>query len=143
MTPGKIRCSKKGIVLSRAEERVSTQDGERSLYQYLSSVQGLGGFQDHFDWCVRRSFPFSYWPPSVIWPFSKPPCALGSPPGGSLTPTPSVGGSRCGWTRLTPAFSTSSSTTTSGRTTRTPSFIPRCCHYNMGLAGFKVACSSA
>lgn len=46
MTPGKIRCSKRGVVLSRAEERVSTCDGERGLYQYFSSVQGLGGFQD-------------------------------------------------------------------------------------------------
>ncbi|MEQ2191674.1 hypothetical protein XENOCAPTIV_000984, partial [Xenoophorus captivus] len=55
MTPGKIRCSKRGIVLSRAEDRVSTRDGERGLYQYLSSVQGLGGFQDHFDWYTNRS----------------------------------------------------------------------------------------
>lgn len=49
-TPGQIRCSKKGAVLTRAEERLSTRDGERALYQYLSSVQCLGGFQDHFDW---------------------------------------------------------------------------------------------
>lgn len=52
MTAGKIRCNKRGIVLSRAEDRVSTRDGERGLYQYLSAVQGLGGFQDHFDWYV-------------------------------------------------------------------------------------------
>lgn len=57
MTAGKIRCSKKGIVLSRAEDRVSTCDGERDLYQYFSSVQGLGGFQDHFDWYARPPPP--------------------------------------------------------------------------------------
>lgn len=50
MTPGKIRCSNKGVVLSRGEERVSTRDGERVPYEYLSSAEGLGGFQDHFDW---------------------------------------------------------------------------------------------
>lgn len=52
MTPGKIRCSKRGIVLTRGEDRVSTRNGERDLYQYLSAVHGLGGFQDHFDWCA-------------------------------------------------------------------------------------------
>lgn len=50
MAVGKIRCNKRGIVLTREEDRVSTRDGERGLYQYLSSVQGLGGFQDHFEW---------------------------------------------------------------------------------------------
>lgn len=41
-------------MLSRAGERVSSRDGERSLYQYMSSAQGLGGFQDDFDWYVGR-----------------------------------------------------------------------------------------
>lgn len=49
---GKIRCSRSATVLSRDGEQLSTRDGERSLYQYFSSVQGLGGFQDHFDWYV-------------------------------------------------------------------------------------------
>lgn len=64
MAMGKIRCNKTGIVLTRDEDRVSTRNGERGLYQYLSSVQGLGGFQDHFDWykqhCLSRIFVF--WP---------------------------------------------------------------------------------
>lgn len=47
-------------MLTRAEERVSSRDGERDLYQYLSSVQGLGGFQDHFEWWPQcRSSPAS------------------------------------------------------------------------------------
>lgn len=50
MALGKIRCSRRGVVLTREEEHVSTRDGERGLYQYLSSVRGLGGFQDHFEW---------------------------------------------------------------------------------------------
>lgn len=37
-------------MLIRDEDRVSNRNGERGLYQYLSSVQGLGGFQDHFEW---------------------------------------------------------------------------------------------
>lgn len=55
--PGKIRCSRSATVLSRDGEQVSTRDGERSLYRYLSSVQGLGGFQDHFDWYVAPPPP--------------------------------------------------------------------------------------
>lgn len=51
---GKIRCSKAATVLSRAGERVSSRDGERSLYQYMSLAQGLGGFQDDFDWYVGQ-----------------------------------------------------------------------------------------
>ncbi|KAG7235211.1 hypothetical protein INR49_030614 [Caranx melampygus] len=69
MTPGKIRCSKRGIVLSRAEERVSTQNGERGLYQYLSSVQGLGGFQDHFDWWVSNTYSIRGGKPLWVDPF--------------------------------------------------------------------------
>ncbi|XP_047219944.1 uncharacterized protein si:dkey-32e6.3 [Girardinichthys multiradiatus] len=71
MTPGKIRCSKRGIVLSRAEDRVSTRDGERGLYQYLSSVQGLGGFQDHFDWWATNSFSIRGGKPLWIDPFDQ------------------------------------------------------------------------
>ncbi|MED6271283.1 hypothetical protein CHARACLAT_018626 [Characodon lateralis] len=71
MTPGKIRCSKREIVLSRAEDRVSTRDGQRGLYQYLSSVQGLGGFQDHFDWWATNSFSTRGGKPLWIDPFDQ------------------------------------------------------------------------
>uniref|UniRef100_A0A3P9N6T6 Si:dkey-32e6.3 n=1 Tax=Poecilia reticulata TaxID=8081 RepID=A0A3P9N6T6_POERE len=71
MTPGKIRCTKRGVVLSRAEERVSTRDGERGLYQYLSSVQGLGGFQDHFDWWATNTFSIRGGKPLWIDPFDQ------------------------------------------------------------------------
>ncbi|XP_004565521.2 uncharacterized protein si:dkey-32e6.3 [Maylandia zebra] len=71
VTPGKIRCSKKGIVLNRAEERVSSRDGERGLYEYFSSVQGLGGFQDHYDWWVANSFSIRGGKPMWVDPFDK------------------------------------------------------------------------
>ncbi|XP_069382167.1 uncharacterized protein [Paralichthys olivaceus] len=71
MTPGKIRCSKKGIVLSRAEDRVSSRDGERGLYQYFSSVQGLGGFQDHFDWWASNTFSIRGGKPLWVDPFDQ------------------------------------------------------------------------
>ncbi|XP_056241645.1 uncharacterized protein si:dkey-32e6.3 [Seriola aureovittata] len=71
MTPGKIRCSKRGIVLSRAEDRVSTQDGERALYQYFTSVQGLGGFQDHFDWWVSHTYSIHGGKPLWVDPFDQ------------------------------------------------------------------------
>ncbi|XP_067447482.1 uncharacterized protein si:dkey-32e6.3 [Thunnus thynnus] len=71
MTPGKIRCSKRGIVLSRAEDRVSTRGGERGLYQYLSSVQGLGGFQDHFDWWASNTFSIRGGKPLWVDPFDE------------------------------------------------------------------------
>ncbi|KAG9332472.1 hypothetical protein JZ751_014570 [Albula glossodonta] len=68
-TPGRIRCSKKGTVLTRAEEHVSSRDGERGLYQFLSSVQGLGGFQDHFDWWARNTYSILGGKPLWIDPF--------------------------------------------------------------------------
>ncbi|XP_013871729.1 uncharacterized protein si:dkey-32e6.3 [Austrofundulus limnaeus] len=71
LTPGKIRCSKKNTVLSRAEERVSSQDGERGLYQYMSSVQGLGGFQDHFGWWASNTFSIRGGKPMWIDPFDQ------------------------------------------------------------------------
>ncbi|XP_041859013.1 uncharacterized protein si:dkey-32e6.3 isoform X2 [Melanotaenia boesemani] len=71
MTPGKIHCSKRGVVLSRAADRVSSRDGERGLYQYLSSVQGLGGFQDHFDWWVSNTFSIRGGKPMWIDPFDQ------------------------------------------------------------------------
>ncbi|KAM4563403.1 uncharacterized protein PAE49_011487 [Odontesthes bonariensis] len=71
VTPGKIRCSKKGIVLSRAEDRLSTRDGDRGLYQYMSSRQGLGGFQDHFDWWASNTFSIRGGKPLWIDPFDQ------------------------------------------------------------------------
>lgn len=50
VTGGRIRCSGKGAVLTRGEERVATREGEQCVYQYLSAAEGLSGFQDHFDW---------------------------------------------------------------------------------------------
>ncbi|KAF3860006.1 hypothetical protein F7725_000261 [Dissostichus mawsoni] len=43
MTTGKIRCSRKGIVLSRAEEHLSSRDGERGLYQWSSNGSSIRG----------------------------------------------------------------------------------------------------
>ncbi|KAJ8016538.1 hypothetical protein DPEC_G00008280 [Dallia pectoralis] len=70
-TPGKIRCSKKSTVLTRAEERLSTHDGERALYQYFSSVQGIGGFQDHFDWWARNAYSILGGKPLWVDPFDQ------------------------------------------------------------------------
>ncbi|KAL6120118.1 uncharacterized protein ACO6RY_04541 [Pungitius sinensis] len=71
MTPGKIRCSKRGAALSRGEERHSTRDGDRGLYQYLSSAQGLGGFQDHFEWWASNTFSIRGGKPLWVDPFDQ------------------------------------------------------------------------
>ncbi|XP_075951578.1 uncharacterized protein LOC142954448 isoform X1 [Anarhichas minor] len=71
MTPGEIRCSKRGTVLSRAEERLSTRDGDRGLYQYLSSVRSLGGFQDHFKWWASNDFSIRGGKPLWVDPFDQ------------------------------------------------------------------------
>uniref|UniRef100_A0A1A8HP44 Si:dkey-32e6.3 n=1 Tax=Nothobranchius kuhntae TaxID=321403 RepID=A0A1A8HP44_NOTKU len=71
LTPGKIRCSKRAIVVSRAEERASSLDGDRGLYQYFSAVHGLGGFQDHFDWWASNSFSLRGGKPVWIDPFDQ------------------------------------------------------------------------
>nr|XP_020473585.1 uncharacterized protein LOC109970397 isoform X2 [Monopterus albus] len=68
-TPGRIRCSKRGVVVSRAEDCVSTQDGERGLYQFFSSVQGVGGFQDHYDWWVTNAYSIRGGKPLWVDPF--------------------------------------------------------------------------
>ncbi|XP_068160633.1 uncharacterized protein si:dkey-32e6.3 [Antennarius striatus] len=68
-TAGKIRCSHRGVVLTRAEEKVSIRDGERAMYQYFSSAQGVGGFQDHFDWWARNSFSIHGGKPVLVDPF--------------------------------------------------------------------------
>ncbi|XP_067159469.1 uncharacterized protein [Apteryx mantelli] len=56
LTPGQIRCSKREVVLSRGSERLSTREDGRKLYNYFSSFEGIGGFQDHFDWWARNQF---------------------------------------------------------------------------------------
>ncbi|XP_034633212.1 uncharacterized protein LOC117880824 [Trachemys scripta elegans] len=56
LTAGRIRCSRHEVVLRRGPEHVSTRDDGRKLYSYFSSLQGLGGFQDHFDWWARNQF---------------------------------------------------------------------------------------
>ncbi|XP_015203495.2 uncharacterized protein [Lepisosteus oculatus] len=68
-TPGRIRCSKKDVVLSRGVERVSARDDERSLHHYFSSLQGLGGFQDHFVWWARNTYSIHGGKPLWIDPF--------------------------------------------------------------------------
>ncbi|KAJ8265224.1 hypothetical protein COCON_G00143230 [Conger conger] len=68
-TPGQIRCSKKATVLTRAGERLSSRDGERGLYQFFSSSQGLGGFQDHFHWWAQNTFSNLGGKPLWIDPF--------------------------------------------------------------------------
>ncbi|XP_051777126.1 uncharacterized protein si:dkey-32e6.3 isoform X2 [Erpetoichthys calabaricus] len=56
ITPGRIRCSKNNVKLTRGNDKVISRGDDRRLYQYFSSLQGIGGFQDHFDWWVRNSF---------------------------------------------------------------------------------------
>ncbi|KAL4655405.1 hypothetical protein GN956_G5217, partial [Arapaima gigas] len=69
VVPGQIRCSRRGTSLRRAEEHVSCRDGERSLYQYFSTVQGLGGFQDHFDWWTQNTFSILGGKPLLVDPY--------------------------------------------------------------------------
>ncbi|XP_024147793.1 uncharacterized protein si:dkey-32e6.3 [Oryzias melastigma] len=71
MNPGKIRCNKKGVVLTRADQNWSTRDGERSLYQYLSSLEGLGGFRDDYDWWVANTYSSLGGKPLWIDPFDQ------------------------------------------------------------------------
>ncbi|KAK1801753.1 hypothetical protein P4O66_022394, partial [Electrophorus voltai] len=70
-TAGRIRCSTKSVVLTRGEEHVSTRDGERTLYEYLSSLKGLGGFQDHFDWWARNTYSILGGKPLWVDPFDS------------------------------------------------------------------------
>ncbi|KTG42781.1 hypothetical protein cypCar_00005620 [Cyprinus carpio] len=69
VTAGRIRCSGKGATLIRGEEHVSTRDGEQHVYQYLSTAEGLGGFQDHFDWWARNTYSILGGKPLWIDPF--------------------------------------------------------------------------
>lgn len=70
-TPGQIRCNTKGVILIHGETRISTQDGERSLYRYLSSSHGLGGFQDHFNWWAQNTYTIMGGKPLWIDPFDS------------------------------------------------------------------------
>uniref|UniRef100_A0A663ESD6 Uncharacterized protein n=1 Tax=Aquila chrysaetos chrysaetos TaxID=223781 RepID=A0A663ESD6_AQUCH len=56
LNPGQIRCSKREVVLTRGAERLATREDGRKLYDYFSSFEGIGGFQDHFDWWARNQF---------------------------------------------------------------------------------------
>uniref|UniRef100_A0A8C3K548 Uncharacterized protein n=1 Tax=Calidris pygmaea TaxID=425635 RepID=A0A8C3K548_9CHAR len=56
LTPGQIRCSKREVVLTRGAERLASREDGRKLYDYFSSLEGVGGFQDHFDWWARNQF---------------------------------------------------------------------------------------
>ncbi|XP_028849905.1 uncharacterized protein LOC114798395 [Denticeps clupeoides] len=70
-TAGRIRCSAKGAVLTCGDERLSSRDGERGLYQYFSSMQGLCGFQDHFDWWARNTYSILGGKPLWVDPFDR------------------------------------------------------------------------
>ncbi|XP_061689251.1 uncharacterized protein si:dkey-32e6.3 isoform X1 [Syngnathoides biaculeatus] len=70
-TPGKIRCSPKGVLLTRGAERLSTNDGERGLYQFFSSANGLGGFQDDYEWWVTKKFSIQGGKPLWVDPFDE------------------------------------------------------------------------
>ncbi|XP_026713337.1 kelch domain-containing protein 8B [Athene cunicularia] len=56
LTPGQIRCGKREVVLTRGAERLATREDGRKLYDYFSSFEGIGGFQDHFEWWARNNF---------------------------------------------------------------------------------------
>ncbi|XP_051873129.1 uncharacterized protein si:dkey-32e6.3 [Pristis pectinata] len=56
MAPGKIRCNKKDVVLTLGSEQISTKSDSKALYHYFSSLEGIVGFQDHFDWWARNNY---------------------------------------------------------------------------------------
>ncbi|KAM5126723.1 uncharacterized protein ACMZJ9_021175 [Mantella aurantiaca] len=68
VTPGRIRCSKRETVLIRGGDHVSTKGKERNIYDYFTSMTGIGGFQDHFDWWARNRFTSSGGKPFWIDP---------------------------------------------------------------------------
>ncbi|XP_077181004.1 uncharacterized protein LOC143831680 [Paroedura picta] len=53
---GKIRCSKRKVTVAQGAERLSTEAGDRELYTFFSSKEGLCGFQDHFDWWASNQY---------------------------------------------------------------------------------------
>ncbi|KAL8212826.1 UNVERIFIED_CONTAM: hypothetical protein K2H54_058958 [Gekko kuhli] len=56
LSPGKIRCSKRKVTLTQGAERLSTEAGDRAMYTFFSSKEGLCGFQDHFDWWASNQY---------------------------------------------------------------------------------------
>ncbi|XP_077589038.1 uncharacterized protein LOC144207426 isoform X2 [Stigmatopora nigra] len=70
-TPGKICCNQKGILLTRGEDMLSTRDGERGLYQYLSSANGVGGFRDDYEWWTANNFSIRGGKPLWVDPFDQ------------------------------------------------------------------------
>ncbi|XP_057711888.1 uncharacterized protein si:dkey-32e6.3 isoform X3 [Corythoichthys intestinalis] len=70
-TPGKIRCNQKGVLLTRGAERLSTRDGERGLYQFFSSANGVGGFQDDYQWWMMKNFSIQGGKPLWVDPFDQ------------------------------------------------------------------------
>ncbi|XP_067382813.1 uncharacterized protein si:dkey-32e6.3 isoform X1 [Channa argus] len=69
--PGKIRCSAKGITVKRTEDHLTSRGGERSLYQFFSSMQGLGGFKDDYEWWSVNSFSILGGKPLWVDPFDQ------------------------------------------------------------------------
>ncbi|KAG8127906.1 hypothetical protein E2320_014786 [Naja naja] len=53
---GKIRCSKKKVVLNHGAEQLSSDNGCRKMYAYFSSREGISGFQDHFEWWAKNNY---------------------------------------------------------------------------------------
>ncbi|XP_054649829.1 uncharacterized protein LOC129191218 [Dunckerocampus dactyliophorus] len=70
-TPGKIRCSTKGVLLTRGADRLSTRDGERGLYEYFSTTSGLGGFQDDYEWWLTNKYSIRGGKPLWVDPFDE------------------------------------------------------------------------
>ncbi|XP_061910585.1 uncharacterized protein LOC133654307 [Entelurus aequoreus] len=70
-TAGKIRCSTKEVVVARGGERLSSRDGERSLYEYFSAANGLGGFQDDYDWWLTNNYSARGGKPLWVDPFDE------------------------------------------------------------------------
>ncbi|KAM9829245.1 uncharacterized protein si:dkey-32e6.3 [Syngnathus typhle] len=70
-TPGKIRCNSKGVLLTRGAERLSSRDGERGLYQFFSGANGLGGFQDDYQWWMMKKFSIQGGKPLWVDPFDE------------------------------------------------------------------------
>ncbi|OCT85879.1 uncharacterized protein LOC108714686 [Xenopus laevis] len=56
LTPGKIRCSAREVVMTWGSDRISTKEKKESIYEYFNTITGIGGIQDHFDWWARNHF---------------------------------------------------------------------------------------
>ncbi|XP_054834855.1 uncharacterized protein LOC129329348 [Eublepharis macularius] len=55
--PGQIRCTKQKVIVipgGERAERLLCAASDREIYMYLSSKEGLCGFQDHFQWWARN-----------------------------------------------------------------------------------------